>query len=154
MLLSHHQNADQNHDIKIVNRSFEHVAQLKYFGMTATNQNFIQEEIKRKLNSGNACCHSVQNLLSSGLLSNNVKIRILITTILPVVLYRCETWSLTLREEHSLRVFENRMLRRIFGLKRDEVTSGWRTLHNEELRNLYSSPSIIRMIKPRRIRWT
>jgi hypothetical protein len=70
-----------------------------------------------------------------------------------VVLYGCETWSLTLREEHGLRVFENRMLRGIFGPKRDEVTGGWRKLHNEELHNLYSSPSIIRMIKSRRMRW-
>jgi hypothetical protein len=65
----------------------------------------------------------------------------------------CETWSLTLREEHRLRVFENRVLRRIFGPKRDEVTRGWRNLHNEELHNLYSSPRISRMIKPRRMRW-
>jgi hypothetical protein len=70
-----------------------------------------------------------------------------------VVLYGCETWSLTLREEHRLRVFENRVLRRIFGLKRDEVTGKWRKLHNEELRDLYSSPSIIRIIKSRRMRW-
>jgi hypothetical protein len=71
------------------------------------------------------------------------------TIILPVVLYGSETWSLILREEHSLRVFENRVLRRIFVPKRDEVTGGWRKLHNEELRNLYSSPSIIRVIKSR-----
>jgi hypothetical protein len=70
-----------------------------------------------------------------------------------VVLYGCETWSLTLREEHRLKVFGNRVLRRIFGPKRDEVTRGWRKLHNEELHNLYSSPSIIRMIKSRRMRW-
>jgi hypothetical protein len=70
-----------------------------------------------------------------------------------LVLYGCETWSLTLREEHRLRVFENRVLRRIFGPKRDEVTGGWGKLHNEELHNLYSSPSIIRMIKSRRMRW-
>jgi hypothetical protein len=85
--------------------------------------------------------------LSSRLLSENVKIRIYKTIILPVVLYRCETWSLTLREEHRLRVFESGVLRRIFGPKRDEVTGGWRKLHNEELHSLYSSPSIIRMIK-------
>jgi hypothetical protein len=70
-----------------------------------------------------------------------------------VVLYGCETWSLALREEHRLRVFENRVLRRIFGPKRDEVTGEWRKLHNEELCDLYSSPSIIRIIKPRRMRW-
>jgi hypothetical protein len=69
------------------------------------------------------------------------------TIILPVILYGCETWSLTLREEHRLRVFENRVLRRIFRPKRDEVTGEWRKLHNEELRDLYSSPSIIRIIK-------
>jgi hypothetical protein len=79
------------------------------------NENLIQEEIKRRLNSGNACYHSVQNLLSSRLLSKNIKIRIRKTIILPVVLYGCGTWSLTLREEHRLRVFENRVLRRIFG---------------------------------------
>jgi hypothetical protein len=69
-----------------------------------------------------------------------------------VALYRCETWSLTLREEHKLRVFEKRVLRRIFGTKKDEVIGGWRKLHNEVLHNLYSSPSIIRMIKTRRMR--
>jgi hypothetical protein len=73
--------------------------------------------------------------------------------ILPVVLYGCETWSLTLREEHKLWVFENRVLRRIFGPKRDEVTGDWRELHNEELHNLYSSPNIISVIKSRRMRW-
>jgi hypothetical protein len=70
-----------------------------------------------------------------------------------VVLYRCETWSLTVSEEHKLRVYENRVLGRIFGPKRDRVTGGWRKLHNEELHNLYSSPSIIRVKKSRRMRW-
>jgi hypothetical protein len=110
----------------------------------------IHEEIKRRLNSGNACYHSVQNLLSSRLLSKNIKIKIYKTIILPVVLYGCETWSLTLREEHRMRVFEYRVLRRIFGPKRDAVTEGWRKLHNEELHNLYSSSS---MFKSRRMRW-
>jgi hypothetical protein len=112
----------------------------------------IQEEIKRKFNSGNGCYHSVQNLLSFWLLSKNLKIRVYRTIILPVVLYGCETWSLTLMEEHRLMMLENRVLRRIFGPKRDEMTGEWRKLHNEELRDLYSSPSIIRIIKPRRMR--
>jgi hypothetical protein len=71
-----------------------------------------------------------------------------------VVLYGCETWSLTLREEHRQRVHENRVLTRILGLKRDEVIGGWRKLHNEEFHNLYSSPSIIRMILSERMKWT
>jgi hypothetical protein len=98
----------------------------------------IQEEIKRRLNSGSVCDHSVQNLPSSLLLSKNVKIKIYKTTILPVALYGCETWSLTLGEEHRLRMLENRVLRKIFGLKRDELTGEWRKLHNEEFCDLYS----------------
>jgi hypothetical protein len=113
----------------------------------------MHEEINCRLNSGNACCHSVHGLLSSRLLSGNVKDKIHKTIILPAVLYGCETWSLTLREEHRLRVFENRVLRRIFGPKRDEVMGQWRKLHNGELHNLYSSPDIIRHIKSRRMRW-
>jgi hypothetical protein len=120
MLLSHHQNVGQNRDIKIAKRSFENVSQFEYLGKTVTNQNLIQEEIKRRLNSGNACYHSVQNLLSS--VKKNLKIKIYKMIIFPVVLYGCETWSLTLREEHRLRGFENRVLRKIFGLKSDEVT--------------------------------
>jgi hypothetical protein len=108
----------------------------------------IQEEIKSRLNSGNACYHYVQNLLSSRLLSKNLKIRIYKIIILPVVVYGCETWSLTLREDHRLSVFENRVLRGIFGPKRDEVAGEWRQLHNEELRII----SIIRIIKSRRMR--
>jgi hypothetical protein len=90
--------------------------------------------------------HSALNISSSRLLSKNVKIRIYKTIILLVVLYCCETWSLTLREEH-------RVLRRISGPKRDEMTGGWRELHNDQLRNLYSSPSIIRMMTSMRMRW-
>ena len=89
----------------------------------------------------------MQNLLFSSLLSKNLKIKIYRTLILPVVLYGCETWSLTLREEHRLRVFENRVLRRIFGPRRDGVTGEWRKLHNEELNDPYSSPYIVRVIK-------
>jgi hypothetical protein len=95
-------------------------------GTAVTAQNLILEEIKRWQNLGNACYHSVQNLLSSRLLSRNVKIRIYRTTILSVILYGCETWSLTLMEEHRLIAFEKRMLRGIFWPKRDEVIGGWR----------------------------
>jgi hypothetical protein len=83
----------------------------------------------------------------------NLKIKICKTIILPVVLYGCETWSLTLREEHRLKVFENRVLRRICGPKRDEVTGEWKKLHNEELHDLYSLPSVIRIINSRGLRW-
>ena len=93
----------------------------KYLGTTLTNQNSIAEEIKSRLRSENACYHSVQNLLSSRLLSKNLKIKIYKTIILSVVLYGCVAWSLTLREERRLRVFENMVLRRIFGPRRDEV---------------------------------
>jgi hypothetical protein len=94
MIMFRDQNAGQNRDIKIGNRSFENVSQFKYLGTTVINQNLIQEEIMRRLNSGNACYHSVQNLLSFCLLSKTVNIRIFKTIILPVVLYGCETWSL------------------------------------------------------------
>jgi hypothetical protein len=128
------------------------VAQVKYLETTVTNEKLTQEEIKKALNSGNACYHSAQNLLSSRLLSEHVKIRIYKTIILPLVLYGCETWSLRLRGEYGPRVFENRVLKRIFVLKRDELTGGWEKLHNEELNNVYSSLSIIRMVKSRTIR--
>ena len=92
-----------------------------YLGTTLTNRNSIQEEIKCRLKLGNACYYLVQNLLSSSLLSKTLTIKIYRTIILPVVRYGCETWSLTLREERRLRVFENRVLGRVFGPKRDEV---------------------------------
>jgi len=99
------------------------------FGNNFNIPNSIQEKkIKSRLESGNACYHSVQNFLSSSLLSKNLKIKIYRTIILPVVLYGCETWSLTLWEERRLRVFENRVLRRIFGPKKDEVTAEWMKL--------------------------
>jgi hypothetical protein len=97
----------------------------------------MHEEIKSRLNSVNACYYLVPGLLSSRLLSSNINVKIYKTIILPVALYVCEIWTVTLREEPTLRVFENRVLRRIFGPKRHEVTGEWRTLRNRELHNLY-----------------
>jgi hypothetical protein len=130
------------------------VEEFKYLGTTLTNQNSIQEEIKSRLKLGNACYYSVQNLLSSRLLSKNLKIKIRVyrTIILPVVLHGCEAWLLTLREERRLKVFENRVLRTIFGPKRDKVRGEWRKLHNEELNDLYL-PNIVQVVKSRRMRW-
>jgi hypothetical protein len=136
--MSRDRNAGRDDSVKIDNNSIDRVKELKNLGKMLTDQNSIQEEIKSRLKLGNACYHSVQNLLSSMLLSKNLKIKIYRTVILPVVLYGCETLSLTLREESRLRVFENRVQRIIFGPKRNEVTGEWRKLHNEELNDLYS----------------
>ena len=123
--------------------------EFKYLGTTLTNKNSIQEEIKSRLKVGNAYFYSLQNLLSSSLLFKKLKIKIYRTIILPVVLYGCETWSLTLREERRLRVFENRVLRRVFGSKRDEVTAEWRNI----MKSLVICTNIVRVVKSRRMRW-
>jgi len=129
MVMSRDQNTGRIHSVRIDNSTFERMEDFKYLGTSITNQNSVSEEIKSRLRSGNACYHSVQNILSSRLLSKNLKIKIHRTIILPVVLYGCETWSLTLREQRKLRVSENMVLRRIFGPRRDEVTGEWRRLH-------------------------
>ena len=127
----------------------------RYLGVTITNTNDIREEIKRRINMGNACYYSLEKMLLSRLLSKKLKVKTykIIIGLLPVVLHGCETWSLTLREEHRLRVFENKVLRKIFGAKKDEITGEWRKLHNAELHALYSSPNIIRNFKSRRLRY-
>jgi hypothetical protein len=142
MLMSRSQNIRQKHSIKRANGSFADVAKFRYLGTTVTDQNCMHEEINNRLNSGNACYNLVQSLSSTCLLCRNVKFMIYKTIILPVVLYGCETWSLILMEVHRLRVFQNRVLRRIFGPRRDEVTGEWRKLHSGELHNLYQSPHI------------
>jgi len=122
MTVSRDQNAGRIYRMKIDNNFTERVEEFKYLGTPLTNQNSIREEIKSSLKLGNACYYSVQNILSSRLLSKNLKIKIYRTIILPVVLYGCEIWSLTLREESGLKLFDKRVLRRVFGPKRDEVT--------------------------------
>jgi hypothetical protein len=121
---------------KIANRVFKNVSQFKYLRTAVTNPNLIQVKIKRRPNSSYDCYHS---LLSPHMLSKNVIIRIHKTSVWLVGLYGYQTWSLGLREGYRLRVFENGMLKRIFGLKRNEVMRGWRQLHDEELHDLFSS---------------
>jgi len=116
--MSRDQNSGQSHSTKIDNSSIERVEQFRYLGTNLTNQNSNQEEIKNRLKLGNACYYSVLNLLSSSLKSKNVKVKIHRTIILPAVMYGCETWSLSLREERRLRVFENRVPKEYLGLRR------------------------------------
>jgi len=122
MVMSQDQNAGQNHDTKIYNKTLKMVRPFKYLATTLTNQNSFQEEIKRKLKSGNAQHHLVQNLLSSNLIPKNIKIKICRTINLPVVLYGCENFVAQIKGEIRLGVFKNRMLRRIFVPKKDDVT--------------------------------
>ena len=121
--------------------------EFKYLGATLTNQNSIQEEIKSRLTSGNAYNYSVQNILSSSSLSKNIKIKIQRLKIVPIILYGCKIWSLTLLEKRRLRVSENRVLRKIIRPRRDEITGEWKRLYNEEINDLYSSPNTVRVIK-------
>jgi hypothetical protein len=125
------------------------VKELKYLGITLTDQNSVQEEIKSRLKTE---CLLSFGAESFSLLSKNLKIEIYRTINLPVLLNRCETWALTLRNERRLRAFDNRVLR-IFGPKRDEVTRKWRKSHNEELNYLNSSLNFVQVIKSRRMRW-
>ena len=115
MIISRLQNIIQNQNIVIGNLSFENVEKFRYLGVTATNTNAIHEEIKRRINMGNACYYSLEKILLFRLLSKKLKVKTYKIIILSVVLYGCETWSLTLREGHRLRVFENKVLRKYLG---------------------------------------
>jgi len=139
VVTSQDQHAVKNHNIYIYigNKSFEKVEHFKYLGKSLMNQNSILEEIKCRLQSGNACYYLLQNLLSSSLLSKNINAKICRTIILPCVLYGCETWSPTVRKGHRLKVFGNRSLRKTFGCTRDEVTGEWGR-HNDTLYDLHS----------------
>jgi hypothetical protein len=150
MVMSRDKNAGRSHIIKIDNSSLESVEE---FRKALKNKNSVQEEIKSRLKSVTTCYHSVRNLLSSNLLSKSLKTNIYSAILLPVVLYGCEAWSLTLREGPRLKMFEIRVLRRIFGPKRCGVTRKWGKLHNEELNDTYTSPNIVQVIKTRRMRW-
>jgi hypothetical protein len=146
MIIFRHPNSGQNQNKRTANELFEKVTKFKYLWMTLRSENDIHDEIKGRLNSGNDCYNSVQNNFSSRLISVNIKSKIYKTVILPVVLYECETWSLTFGEEHRLMVFENSVLRKIFGPERKEDGT-WRKFHNDKIHSLYSSPNIVRMTK-------
>jgi len=124
--MSRDQNAGRSHSINNYNSSFQIVEQFKHLGTSIAYQNFIQEEFKSRLKSGNACYQSVRNLLFSSRLYKNMNSKIHRTMSLPVVLYGCESWSLTLREKRRLRVYQNRALRRLFTPKKYEVRLEWR----------------------------
>jgi hypothetical protein len=147
-----HPNSGYNQTIRIVNESFENVAKFKYLGTTLTNQNDVHDEIQSRINSGNACYYSVQNLLSSRLISKNLNIKIYKTLISLVVLYGCEAWPLTLREEHRLRVFENKILRRIFGPKRRKANRGEKCIMMKFV-TCFLSQNIVRVMKSRKMKW-
>ena len=152
MEIGRHRGRIANEHFKIGSNSYEKVENFKYLGSFLINQNSIQEEINGRLTAGNSYYYSVQTLLSSRLLSKNLNIKVYKTIKFPVVLYGCEAWSLTLREKCRLRVFENRILRQIFGPKRD-ANGKWKRLHNEEFHSLFHSPNILRMNKSRVLRW-
>jgi len=122
----------------------ERVEHFEYLRANLKNQNSLYEETESRSKSVNACYHSVQSLLSSSVLSKNIKFKIHRTIILPVVLYESEALSFTLREERRLCLLENSLLRRKFGPKRCEVTGDWKKLHKNEINYLYFSPNVIR----------
>ena len=151
MFMSRDQNSGRSRSVKYGSSSFERVEEFQYLETNMAHQNSIQEEIKGRLKSENACYHLVQNLLSSRLLSKLLKIKIYTVINFPFVLYGCETWSVTMAEKTKMSVSENRVLMRIFGPRSDEVTREWGKLHNEKLNDPYNSPNIVRVIKSKRM---
>ena len=147
------QNAGQSHNIKTDNSSFGRVQQCKCLATAITDRTSVQEEIKERTEVRRCLVSFGAEWFVFQCAIQTVTIKTHRNVTLPVVLYGCETWSLTLREERRLRVFENAVLRKIFVPKRDEVTGELRKLHNEEINDLYSSPNIVRVIKLRRMRW-
>jgi hypothetical protein len=139
MVMSRDQNAGRIHSARLDNSTFDKVEEFKYLGKNLTNQNFIAEEIKSRLSQETLAIIRCGIFCLHRLLSKHLKIKVYRTIILPIILYGCETWSLTLREERKLRLFENMVLRRIFGPWREEVKGEWRRLHNEELNDLYTT---------------
>jgi hypothetical protein len=140
MIMSSQPNSGQNQNIRIAKESSENVATFKHLGTTLTNQNDIHDEIKEYIKFWKcSLLFSPKSFVFPSHIKK-LKIKIYKTVILPVVLYGCETRSLTLREEHRLRVFENRVLRKVFGPKREEDGS-WRKLRKYGLHSLYSSPN-------------
>jgi len=125
MVMSQNQHAVQNHNVCVANKSFERVEHFSYLGTSLTNQNSFHEGIKCGEQTGNTCHYLVQNLLFSSLLSKNIKVQIYGTIILPFVLYGCDTCSPTVSKEHRLRVFRNRVLRKVSGPTRGKVTGEW-----------------------------
>jgi len=153
MVTSRCQNKGRSHIVKIGSNSIERKEEFKYLGTILKKQNSTKEEVKSRVKWGNACYHSVKNISSSSLLSNNLKIKIYRNIILRVVLHGCEIWSPTLKDERRLKLFQNWELKRIFDPKRDEVAGEWKTQHHEKLNDLYPSSNIARVIKSRRMRW-
>lgn len=133
--------------------NFERVQRLKYLGATVTADNNIAEEIKGRIQSGNRCVFALAKLLSSKSLSRTSKIRIYKTVIRPVVTYGSETWTITKENEHKLRRFERKVLRKIYGLLYDQTTGGHRIRKNRELEELYKDPDIVKEIKSQRLKW-
>jgi len=150
-MISRNTGNNGNRYILIKNEIIEKVNKFKYLRAYVTIKNEVTEEIKSRLVSANACFfYSVQKLLTSRLISRKLKLKIYITVILPVILYG---YKIGVADEHKLRVFENKVLRKIYVPKRDEMTGEWRRLHKEKLHGLYDSPDVVRIMKSRRLRW-